>query len=119
LFGLLGSVVSFSDFSAVVLLAMTGITMIVSGFWLLGKIKFLVKIEHNISTTSWYKNTFNKFLFSDKKFTFFILGLLNGFLPCGFVYFFAITATSTVSLLYGAIVMVIFGISTIPALFSL
>jgi len=40
-------------------------------------------------------------------------------LPCGFVYFFAITAASTASPLWGAIVMIVFGISTVPALFSL
>jgi sulfite exporter TauE/SafE len=45
--------------------------------------------------------------------------MLNGLLPCGFVYFFAITAASTASPLYGALVMFIFGISTIPAMFSL
>jgi len=48
-----------------------------------------------------------------------LIGLLNGLLPCGFVYFFAITAASTGSSLYGALVMLIFGLSTIPALFSL
>jgi len=45
--------------------------------------------------------------------------MLNGFLPCGFVYFFAITAAATASAIDGAIVMFIFGIFTIPALFSL
>jgi len=45
--------------------------------------------------------------------------MLNGLLPCGFVYFFAITAASTASPFYGALVMFIFGISTIPAMFSL
>ena len=45
--------------------------------------------------------------------------MLNGLLPCGFVYFFAITAISTGSALGGSLVMLIFGLSTIPALFSL
>jgi sulfite exporter TauE/SafE len=45
--------------------------------------------------------------------------MLNGLLPCGLVYSFAIIATSTGSPFYGAIVMLIFGVSTIPALFSL
>jgi len=47
------------------------------------------------------------------------LGLLNGLLPCGLVYFFAVTAASTGSPLWGAFVMLIFGLSTVPALFSL
>ena len=119
LFGLLGSVVAFSDTSVAVLFTVAGVAMILSGLSLLGKIKFLTKIEHSVSSTDWYKNTFKKLLHSDKKSTFFLLGMLNGFLPCGFVYFFAITAASTASALYGAIVMIIFGLSTIPALFSL
>jgi len=45
--------------------------------------------------------------------------MLNGLLPCGFVYFFAITAAATADPLWGALVMFIFGISTIPAMFSL
>lgn len=45
--------------------------------------------------------------------------MLNGLLPCGFVYFFAITAASTADPLYGALVMAIFGMSTIPAMFGL
>ena len=44
--------------------------------------------------------------------------MLNGLLPCGFVYFFAVTAASTTSALWGAVVMLVFGLSTIPALFS-
>jgi sulfite exporter TauE/SafE len=119
LFGFVGSVVAFSDSSVAVLFVVAGIAMILSGLSLLGKIKFLTKIEHSVSSTIWYKNSFKKLLHSDKKSTFFLLGMLNGFLPCGFVYFFAITSASTASPLYGSIVMFVFGISTIPALFSL
>jgi len=119
LFGFLGSVVSFSDTGVAILFSVAGIAMILSGLSLLGKIQFLSKIEHSVSSTSWYKNTFKKLLNSKSKFTFFTLGMLNGFLPCGFVYFFAITAAATASTIDGAIVMFIFGIFTIPALFSL
>ena len=52
-------------------------------------------------------------------FSFYLLGMLNGLLPCGFVYAFAITAASTGSAFWGAVVMFIFGLSTIPALFFL
>jgi hypothetical protein len=44
--------------------------------------------------------------------------MLNGLLPCGFVYFFALTAASTADPFYGALVMAIFGVSTIPAMFG-
>jgi len=67
----------------------------------------------------WYQTNFKALLRSQTFFSFFLLGMLNGLLPCGFVYFFAITAASTASPFYGALVMIIFGLSTIPALFSL
>lgn len=45
------------------------------------------------------------------------LGLLFGFLPCGFLYAMAITAAGTGSSVGGALTMVAFGIGTMPALF--
>ncbi len=119
IFGFIGSAVSFSNNAVAVLFSIAGLAMILSGLSLLGKIKFLTIIEHSVSSSSWYKNTFKKLLHSDKTSSFFALGMLNGLLPCGFVYFFAITAASTASAFYGALVMLIFGLSTIPALFSL
>jgi sulfite exporter TauE/SafE len=67
----------------------------------------------------WYQKSFKKLIASNSLTSFYLLGMLNGLLPCGFVYFFAITAASTGSVIYGALVMLIFGLSTIPALFSL
>ena len=57
---------------------------------------------------------------SDKSYlSFYLLGLLNGIIPCGLVYSFAIFAASTADPLAGALVMATFGLATIPALFFL
>jgi sulfite exporter TauE/SafE len=93
--------------------------MILAGLSLMGKIKFLTIIEHSFSSSSFYKKSFKSVLNSKSNLSFFILGMLNGLLPCGFVYFFAITAASTADPIYGAMVMAIFGLSTIPAMFGL
>ncbi|QOP43345.1 sulfite exporter TauE/SafE family protein [Sulfurimonas sediminis] len=119
LFGAIGGVATFSNTANGTLLIIAGTAMILAGLSLMGKIKFLTVIEHSISSSSFYKKSFQKILHSKSNTSFFILGMLNGLLPCGFVYFFAITAASTASPLYGALVMFIFGISTIPAMFSL
>jgi hypothetical protein len=119
IFGALGGVVTFSNTANGVMLIVAGIAMMLAGLSLMGKIKFLTLIEHSFSSSSTYKDAFKRVLNSKSNFSFFILGMLNGLLPCGFVYFFAITAASTASPLYGALVMAIFGISTIPAMFSL
>jgi len=119
LFGALGGVATFSNTANGVLLSIAGIFMVLAGLSLLGKIKFLTLIEHSFSSSSIYKNAFKKVLNSKSNLSFFVLGMLNGLLPCGFVYFFAITAASTADPLYGALVMAIFGLSTIPAMFGL
>ncbi|ADN09406.1 sulfite exporter TauE/SafE family protein [Sulfurimonas autotrophica] len=119
LFGAIGGVATFSNTANGTLLIIAGIAMILAGLSLMGKIKFLTLIEHSISSSNFYKKSFQAILHSKSNASFFILGMLNGLLPCGFVYFFAITAASTASPLYGALVMFIFGVSTIPAMFSL
>jgi len=119
MFGALGGVVIFSNMANGILLIFAGVVMILAGLSLMGKIKFLTIIEHSFSSSSIYKNAFKSILNSKSNLSFFILGMLNGLLPCGFVYFFAITAASTADPLYGAMVMAIFGLSTIPAMFTL
>jgi len=118
LFGALGGVVLFSNNANGILLIVAGIAMILAGLSLMGKIKFLTLIEHSFSSSPFYKKTFKSVLNSKSNVSFFLLGMLNGLLPCGFVYFFAITAASTADPLYGALVMAIFGMSTIPAMFT-
>ena len=119
IFGFLGGVTIFSNLANGLLLLLAGLFMVLAGLSLSGKIKFLTLLEHSFSSSSWYATMFRKLLRTNSFFSFFILGMLNGLLPCGLVYFFAITAASTASPIYGALVMFIFGVSTIPALFSL
>ena len=119
LFGLVGGVVTFDNLTSGIFLLLTGFMMVLVGLSLLGKIKFLTILEHTFSKSPLYQNTFKALLGSQSLFSFYLLGMLNGLLPCGFVYVFAITAASTGSAFWGAFVMLIFGLSTLPALFSL
>jgi sulfite exporter TauE/SafE len=119
IFGYIGGVATFNNYANGTLLVVAGILMILTGLSLLGKVKFLTLIEHTFSKSNWYQKSFRTFLRSKTLGSFFMLGMLNGLLPCGFVYFFAITAASTASPLLGALVMLIFGLSTIPAMFSM
>lgn len=118
-FGFAGGVATFSNVTNGILLVGAGGAMVLTGLALLGKIKFLSLLECSTSKSGWYQEWFTRFLNSKSLFSFYLLGLLNGLLPCGLVYFFAITAASTASAFWGAVVMLIFGISTIPAMFSL
>jgi len=119
MFGYVGGVAMFNNLANGTLLIIAGVFMVLTGLSLSGKIKFLTLIEHSMSTSSWYKKLFRDLLQTKTLISFFILGMVNGLLPCGLVYFFAVTAASTGSAFYGAFVMLLFGLSTIPALFSL
>ena len=119
IFGAIGGVAQFNGYTTAALTIIAGIFMILAGLSLLGKIEFLTKLEHSFSKSKWYQDVFRQVLQSKSLYSFYILGLLNGLLPCGLVYFFAVTAASTGSPLWGALVMFIFGLSTVPALFSL
>lgn len=58
-------------------------------------------------------------LFNKRSYTAnFGIGLLNGLLPCGFVYIAAIGAVATQSVLGGALFMFLFGIGTWPVMFT-
>ncbi len=47
------------------------------------------------------------------------IGLLTTLLPCGWLYAFALTAAGTGSPIYGAVVMAVFWVGTLPVLVSL
>ncbi len=114
--GFLGSVVSFSSTAMGYFLFLIGIFMILMGFSLMGQIRFLTSLESSLATNSFVKKTFSLLIHSKSIFSFYGLGLLNGFLPCGLVYFFAVSAAATGSIFWGGITMLIFGITTIPSL---
>ena len=95
-FGYLGGVATFSNTANGILWLVAGTAMLLTGLSLLGKIKFLTLIEHSFSKSTWYQENFKALLKSQTFFSFFLLGMLNG-----------------------SLVMIIFGLSTIPALFSL
>jgi sulfite exporter TauE/SafE len=117
-FGYVGHVASLSDLSIGILFFVASISMVLTGLSLLKIVRFSATIKNFIRKTPLFQGALDKAL-SNKSSSFFFIGMLNGFLPCGFVYFFAIAAASTTSSLHGAIIMFVFGIATIPALFSL
>ncbi len=119
MFGLLGRAIAFTPMTKGVLFVLTGILMILAGLSLIGNLKFLNSAEWSVSHHGWYQKWFRKLIQSRSLQSFYLLGMLNGIIPCGLVYSFAIFAASTANPLWGAIVMATFGLATIPALFFL
>jgi len=116
LFGLMGSVIAISSIVLGYLYFCVGIIMVLMGLSLMGKIKFLTSLESSLATHPWVRILFARLIRSPSLGSFYGLGLLNGFLPCGLVYFFAVSAVATASWFWGGVVMAIFGLSTVPAL---
>ncbi|RUT79397.1 sulfite exporter TauE/SafE family protein [Ancylomarina longa] len=109
--------------------------MVMSGFqqWvsvIMGAIMIL-----SVITPSIYKNRFNSSkgvfsyvgkvkvslgkLFTQRSYTsLFLIGLLNGLLPCGLVYFAIAGAIATGSSVSGSLFMFVFGLGTIPMLLA-
>lgn len=119
MFGLLGRAIAFTPTTKGVLFVLTGLMMILAGLSLLGNLKLLNSVECSVSKYNWFQKSFKKLMSSQTIQSFFLLGMLNGIIPCGLVYSFAVFAASTADPLWGAIVMATFGLATIPALFFL
>ena len=60
------------------------------------------------------KNRLGKELKKKRVDTFFTIGFLNGFLPCGLVYMAIFASIATANAFEGAIYMILFGLGTIP-----
>ncbi len=96
-------------------MVLTGLSLV----GLVGWLGWLVRYDNPLTRSRWFGRNFRALLNNRGLYSLFLLGMLNGMLPCGFVYFFAITAASTASPLWGAVVMLVFGLSTTPAMFGL
>ncbi len=119
LFGLLGGVVSFSSKGSGYFYFATGMVMVLMGLSLMGKIKFLTSLESSIAFNASIKTIFSRLIHAKSIGSFYGLGMLNGFLPCGLVYFFLASAALSGSALSGAGIMLLFGFSTMPSLLGL
>lgn len=67
---------------------------------------------------SWVKSELGTALKRRTPDTFFTIGFLNGFLPCGLVYMAVIGAIATGTILRGSLYMFLFGLGTIPLMTS-
>ena len=88
-------------------------------FILFPKIFKKVNISKTISNVIFkVKNTLGKELKNKRNNTFFTIGFLNGFLPCGLVYMAIFGALATTNSFSGSFYMFLFGLGTIPLMTS-
>ncbi|MEO9570827.1 MAG: sulfite exporter TauE/SafE family protein [Polaribacter sp.] len=112
LFGLLGKGFYFFGFQQQ-LSIIVGITMIM--VILFPKFFSKINFSKNISKLIYkVKNALGKELKKKRNDTFFTIGFLNGFLPCGLVYMAIFGALATTNAFSGSFYMFLFGLGTIP-----
>lgn len=92
---------------------LTGVLMILAV--ILPKLFQKIKISQSISRIVMrLKSALGKELKNKRNDTFFTIGLLNGYLPCGLVYMAVLGAITTSNPLIGSLYMFLFGLGTIP-----
>jgi sulfite exporter TauE/SafE len=81
--------------------------------------QFFLKKGELFNLFSMFSSGFVKRMFKSKsRLALFGIGVLNGFLPCGFVYIAILGASVTQDISSGAIFMLCFGLGTLPMMFG-
>lgn len=119
IFGGIGALFSISMEFHGALFILAGIIMIITALGMFGLSKLIHLLERGFSSNSLFKTLFSRLIKSKNIGSFFALGVMNGFFPCGFVFFFAAKAAASASVIEGGMVMALFGLATVPTLLAL
>lgn len=113
LFGAFGNVFSFLNKG--IFFFVLGVFMVLLGVALIFRGQILALIENPFLFNVWAKKVWQKVNFRGYK-SAVVLGFCNGFVPCGLVYFALALAMSQKSVSQSALIMLVFGLCTLPAL---
>lgn len=113
--GLAGFVINFSVQQGIVSI-FSGILLLVGFFFLSSENKIAGKVQ-KLKIIHRIKRAIGKLFSKKTSSSVLLIGLLNGLLPCGFVYVALAGALAYGDVFYSALFMFFFGMGTIPALF--
>ncbi len=119
IFGAIGSLFALSMEMHGTLFIFAGIVMIVTALGMFGLSSLIHALERGFSSNVLFKTLFSRLIKSKSIGSFFALGVMNGFFPCGFVFFFAAKAAASASIVEGGLIMAAFGLATVPTLLAL
>ncbi len=111
--GAVGSVFNFSNTAKAIIALIAGVFMVFLGLKMLGIFSFLDKINVRIPFLSSTKLAEKASGYGP-----FVVGLLNGFMPCGPLQTMQLYALGTGSFLTGALSMFFFSVGTVPLMFG-
>lgn len=115
LVGLLGDKLNFTGIQHILTIS-AGIALLIFGILSIFKVNVLSKLTFFERPYIFVKKVLGKFIIGDGLVSGFLLGVLNGFLPCGFVYVALAGAIAYANAVYSPLFMVLFGLGTMPAL---
>ena len=95
-----------------------GLMMITIGLNLMGLFNSLRWLE-SASLAKWVGERIRQLMISTHPLAPYGLGMANGMLPCGPVYAMALLAATSESPLHGGLIMLLFGLGTLPAMLSI
>lgn len=117
LFGLVGSMVAFSGMQRVVSILL-GIILILFFVFSIQPDQAIAKVSFLKTTYQWVSRTLRELLKKSKKVPSIVLGVVNGFLPCGLVYI-AIVGALSLGNVWGSMgFMLFFGLGTFPGMIT-
>lgn len=117
-FGAFGSIFALSLQTRSYMYFGLGVFLVLIGISLLKRGKMLEFLENDKIFATMFRPTMKKYLSLSSLRAFGILGFLNGLIPCGIVYFFGAMAISSANVMDSMLIMLVFGICTMPALFG-
>ena len=112
-FGFLGQAISLNSVVSGYSLVFLGIFICAFALSFAFFPKIIAFFEPNVAKIPFFSKIFFYSMKSRAPLSFYFLGVLNGFLPCGMVYFFATLSLASGDLIDGILVMLSFGIATI------
>lgn len=117
-FGLIGHSIALAGFQKILSITL-GVTVIAS---VLIKSSYFAGIKNTLRVNRFYDRLKGMISSQFRKsgiLTLFTIGILNGLLPCGFVYVGLAGSLTTGSILSGSLFMALFGLGTFPAMMAM
>lgn len=116
--GLVGNFIQITTYQNGLAFALGGI-LLLTGFGVIGGIKIPVVTGWIMQFSSWLKHAFGNMMQRKGNRAVFLLGMLNGLLPCGLTYMAMSYCLTLNHFTDGMIFMVVFGLGTIPLMTGL
>lgn len=91
-----------------------GLLLVVQGLHAAGWLSWKIRRKSGLPCVT--RTVFSQFFSGGSSLSVFVAGLLTGFLPCGLVYSFLALAASSGSVAKGVLIMLSFGLGTIPVM---